>query len=158
MTGPASVTPKEVVRIETRSGHTVKEGRWVLPKRLELKATSGHVKLDLTEAVIAHPTLRIDAEIRSGHLRIITRPGIAVDTDDVQVRSGHVRVKMPWGSEVPVQLQVNISGRIGSGHVLVAPRRRRRTVWQWITRQPRRPWAGSELAIGTDQPRRLQAG
>ena len=42
------------------------------------KVTSGHVTLDLTQAEIPVRTLRIDAEVRSGHLTIITRPGIAV--------------------------------------------------------------------------------
>lgn len=155
----APVAAKDVIKIETRSGHTVKDGRWVVPKRLELRVTSGHVRLDLTEAIITHPTLRIDAEVRSGHLRIITRPGISVDTDDVQVRSGHVRVKTPWGAEVPVLLHVSISGKIGSGHLQAGPRRPHRSFWQWLTRAPLRPWAGSENGFGPDQRRRLsQAG
>jgi Domain of unknown function (DUF1707) len=132
------VRQKDLVKIDCRSGHAAKDGRWVVPKRLEIKVTSGHVRLDLTEAVITHPVLDIDAEVRSGHLSIITRPGIAVDTDDVQVRSGHVRVKAPWGQSAPVTLQVNISGRVGSGHLSARPPRR--TFWQWLARRPR-PYA-----------------
>jgi hypothetical protein len=129
-----TVTPKHVVRISMTSGHTEKVGSWVVPRRMEVKVTSGHVRLDLTEAVITHPVLDIEAEVRSGHLLIVTKPGIAVDTDDVQVRSGHVAVKAPWGQAVPVTLQVNISGRVGSGHINSRPRRR--TFWQWLTRRP----------------------
>ncbi len=128
------VQPKEVARIDCRSGHAAREGRWVVPKRLEIAVTSGHVRLDLTDAVITHPVLNIDAEIRSGHLRIITRPGISVDADDVQVRSGHVKVRAPWGSDVPVVLHVSVSGKVGSGHLSARPRRR--SLWQWLTRQP----------------------
>jgi hypothetical protein len=130
----APVTPKDVVRIDCKSGHTTRDGRWVVPKRMELKVTSGHVHLDLTEAVIAHPVFEIVAEVRSGHLRIVTRPGVAVDTDDMQVRSGHIRVKAPWGPDVPVALQINVSGQIGSGHLMAGPRRR--SFWQWLTRRP----------------------
>jgi len=130
----APVTPKDVARISCTSGHAVRDGRWVVPRRMEVKVTSGYVKLDLTEAIVSHPVLDIAAEVRSGHLRIITKPGISVDTDDVSVRSGHVKVKAPWGTGVPVTLQVNISGQVGSGHLEARPRRR--TFWQWLTRQP----------------------
>jgi hypothetical protein len=155
----ANVTAKDVVRIDCKSGHTTKDGRWVVPKRMEIKVTSGHVRLDLTEAVITQPSLDIEAEVRSGHLRIITRPGVAVDTDDVKVRSGHVQVRAPWGPDVPVTFQINLSGVVGSGHIQVGPRRRRRrNLWQWLTRQPKPapwPWA----VPGADQRRGItQAG
>ena len=55
--------------------------------------TSGNVKLDFTEAVIVDRTIQIDAEVRSGNLTIITKPGITVDTDDVVIRSGNVKVR-----------------------------------------------------------------
>jgi hypothetical protein len=157
----AQVTPKDVVRIDCRSGDAVRNGRWVVPKRIELKVTSGHVKLDLTQAVITHPVLDIDADVRSGHLRIITKPGVAVETGDVQIHSGHVKVKSPWGPDVPVRLQINLSGRVGSGHIVASPRRRRRNFWQWLTRRPLvgPRWAGAEYEIGADSQRRLsQAG
>jgi hypothetical protein len=64
---------------------------------MDLKVTSGHIKVDLTEAVFTQQTLHIDAEVRSGQITLLTRPGIAVDLDDVSVRSGRVRVRTPWG-------------------------------------------------------------
>ena len=48
---------------------------------MEIKVTSGNVRLDFTEAVISQPLLEINAEVRSGNLVITTKPGIAVDTD-----------------------------------------------------------------------------
>jgi Domain of unknown function (DUF1707) len=128
------VKPKDIARISCTSGHAARDGRWVVPRRMEVKVTSGSVKLDLTEAIITHSVLDIAAEVRSGHLRLITKPGIAVDTDEVAVRSGNVKIKAPWGLGVPVTLQVNISGRVGSGNIVARPRRR--TFWQWLTRQP----------------------
>src|SRR5260370_26776799 len=93
--GAAPSTPalreKEVMRIDTGSGHAVRNGRWVVPQRIEARVRSGHVKLDFTDAVITQPSLQLDAEVRSGHVILITKPGIVVDTDDVGVRSGHVR-------------------------------------------------------------------
>jgi Domain of unknown function (DUF1707) len=129
---------KDVVRIDTRSGHVKRVDRWVVPQRMEVKVTSGHVLLDFTQAVITQPTLKLNVEVSSGHIRLLTRPGIVVDADEVAIRSGHVRVKAPWGSEVPVQLHVEVTGKVGSGHLVARPRNR--NFWQWLTRQPR-PYA-----------------
>jgi DUF1707 SHOCT-like domain len=138
-TGSAAGAPapraKEVMRIECGSGHTVKDGRWVVPQRIEARIRSGQLKLDFTQAVINQPSLQIDAEVSSGHIILITKPGIVVDTDDVAVRSGHVRVRAPWGPDVPEVLRIEVSGKVGSGHFVARPQYR--TFWQWLTRQPR---------------------
>jgi len=136
-TGPATpAVPKDVVRLETRSGNLTRVGRWVVPRRIEARVTSGNIKLDFTEAAIPHGTIEIEAEVRSGNLTLITKPGIAVDTDDVAIRSGNVRVKAPWGSQVPVTLQIHVSGRVGSGNIVARPPYR--TFWEWLMRRPRR--------------------
>jgi hypothetical protein len=126
---------KEVVRIDCGSGHTKKEGRWVVPQRIEARVRSGQLKLDFSQAVITQPSLQLDAEVHSGHIVLITKPGIVVDTDDVVVRSGHVRVSAPWGHDVPEVLRIEVSGKVGSGHFVARPPYR--TFWQWLTRQPR---------------------
>jgi hypothetical protein len=135
---PAAARAKDVVRIDTRSGHVKRVDRWVVPQRMEVKVTSGHVLLDFTRAVITQPTLTLNVDVRSGHIRLITKPGIVVDTDDVTIRSGHVRVKTPWGPDVPGQFRIEVSGRVGSGHLVARPRYR--NFWQWLTRQPK-PYA-----------------
>jgi hypothetical protein len=135
--GPAAPVPaKDIVRLETRSGNLTRIGRWIVPRRIEARITSGNIKLDFTEAAIAHDTIEIEAEVRSGNLLIITRPGIAVDADDVVIRSGNVKVKAPWGSQVPVTFQINLSGRVGSGNIVARPPRR--SFWDWLRRRPRR--------------------
>ncbi len=135
---PPAVRVKDVVRIDTRSGHVRRVDRWTVPQRMEVKVTSGHVLLDFTQAVITQPLLKLDIEVRSGHVRVLTRPGIVVDTDDVAIRSGHVRVKAPWDTDVPVQLRIEVTGKVGSGHLVARPRYR--NFWQWLTRQPK-PYA-----------------
>jgi hypothetical protein len=132
----AAPQAKDVVRIDIGSGHTVRNGHWVVPKRMEIKCRSGHVTLDLTEAVITEPVLTINADIGAGHFRLVTRPGIVVDADDITVRSGHVMIKTPWGDDVPQTLRVEVSGRLRSGHFGAGPRPR--SFWQWLTRKPRR--------------------
>jgi hypothetical protein len=132
-TAPAE--PKDLIRLHFSSGHAERQGRWVVPSRMDLKVTSGHITLDFTQAVITQPTLHIDAEVRSGHITLITKPGIVVDADDVSVRSGHVKVRSPWGSDVPVLLRIGIAGTCGSGHITARPPRR--SFWAWLRRRPR---------------------
>jgi hypothetical protein len=134
----AAARAKDVVRIDTRSGHVKRVDRWAVPQRMEVKVTSGSVLLDFTQAEITRSTLTLNVDVRSGHVRLITKPGIVVDTDDVTIRSGHVRVKTPWGPDVPGQFRIEVSGRVGSGHLVARPRYR--NFWQWLTRQPK-PYA-----------------
>jgi len=136
--GTGHAPAKELIKIHTASGHSVRVGRWTVPARMDLKVTSGHIKVDFTEAVITQPTLHIDAEVRSGHILLITKPGIAVELDDVSVRSGHVKVRAPWGESAPTVLRVTVAGTCGSGHILARPPRR--SFWQWLRRAPR-PYA-----------------
>lgn len=135
--GPPA-TPKNVVRLEARGGNVNRDGRWVVPSRIEVKVTGGNCKLDLTQAVISRRSLEIEADMRGGNLTIITRPGIAVDTDDVVARGGNVNVRAPWGPEVPVNLQVTVGGRIRGGNIVARPPRR--SFWDWLRRRPR-PYA-----------------
>jgi hypothetical protein len=127
--------PKDMVRIDCGSGHARRDGRWVVPSRMEVRVTSGSVRLDFTEAVITQPTLRIDAGVNSGHLKLVTKPGIVVDADDVGVRSGEVKIREPWGHDVPVTLRIELVGQVRSGSITARPPRR--TFWQWLLRRPR---------------------
>jgi hypothetical protein len=126
---------KELAQIKAHSSSTVRNGRWVLPQALEIEATSASVTLDLTEAVITHPTLRIAANVRSATLKILTRPGIVVDADEVSVRAGRVKVRSPK-ADVPTILRVEVSGTTEAGSVIARPPRR--TFMEWLLRRPPR--------------------
>jgi hypothetical protein len=134
----AGEEPKDLARIQVGSGQAKRDGRWVVPRRMEVQVTSGHVLLDFTRAVITAPVMELDTQVRSGHLLIITRPGITVDVGEVAVRSGHVTVRAPWGEDVPVQLRIEVTGTCRSGHINARPPRR--SFWQWLRRAPR-PYA-----------------
>lgn len=135
--GDGRLSPEELdERLEVGSGRARRENRWVVPKRMDVKVSSGHVTLDFTQAVITKPVLRVDADVRSGHLTFITKPGIVVDADDVSVRSGRVKIHAPWGDAVPALLRIEVAVRVRSGHIAARPPHR--TFWQWLRRAPRR--------------------
>jgi class 3 adenylate cyclase len=142
LTSAAVAEVQDLVRIKCGSGTTKRDGSWVVPRRLEIDIGSGLVRLDFRQAVIAVPELRIDAKIASGGLKLITRPGIVVDADDVTVGGGTVTVIRPAGPDAPVELRVKVSGRVGSGSVSARPGRRSgrwRALWRRILRRPDSP-------------------
>jgi hypothetical protein len=133
LTAGPTVDVKDLVRITPGSGSARWVGSWVVPRRLQIDLGSGSVLLDFRQAVIAVPELQINARIASGSLKLILRPGIVVDADDVTVGSGSVKVVPVAGLDGPPELRVKVSGQIGSGSV--SARLARRNPWLALWRR-----------------------
>jgi hypothetical protein len=132
--------PKDLVRIDCHSSSAKRDGRWLVPRRMEVRVASGNVTLDFTQAVITQPLLLIDAEVRSGALTLVTKPGVVVDADELAVRAGVVKVDPPANPDLPAQLRIQVSGTVRSGLLTARPPAvtvPRRTFWQWLLRRPR---------------------
>src|SRR5215468_379902 len=93
--------PKELVRIECGSSVVKRDGHWVVPRRMEVQVASGQVTLDFTEAVITQPSLPIDAEVRSGGLILITKPGIWSTPTTCQSATASSRSRRPGTPRCP---------------------------------------------------------
>jgi hypothetical protein len=137
---PVPVQARELVTIKVTSGNTVRDGAWVVPQRMDCGVTSGNIRLDFTQAVLSDRVLRIDADVRSGNMTLITRPGIVVDADDVTIGSGNIKVRTPWAPGTPEVLRIQVSGRVRSGNITARPPRR--SFWEWLRRAPR-PYGAS---------------
>ncbi len=141
--GAVSALPKDLARIHVHGSGARRDGRWVVPKELDVKVRGGSVTLDFTEAVITQPLLCITAEVRGGGLRLITRPGIVVYAGDISQHGGSVTLPEPPDPGVAVQLRVEIAGSVHGAGISAGPppppRRPRRTFWQWLRRAPRPP-------------------
>jgi hypothetical protein len=131
--GAAAAQPKDLVEIKCMGGNSQRKGDWVVPRRMEISAIGGNVKLDFTEAVITAPTLQVDATVRGGNLVVVTRPGVEVDTDGVSNVGGNIKVRPARGPKQPVILRVELTGQAYGGNVVVRPPRR--TLWQWLLRR-----------------------
>ena len=55
--------PKDLARIHCHGSSVTRDGRWLVPQRMEVRVTGGSVTLDFTEAVIVQPSLLIDADV-----------------------------------------------------------------------------------------------
>ncbi|MFF4472363.1 DUF1707 domain-containing protein [Streptomyces sp. NPDC001599] len=123
--GPPLVAAKDVVRIEQEGASTRRGEGWVVPRRVEIRSAWGEVTLDLARAVIAHDTLHIDLDMRAGVLKVVTRPGIVVDTDSLVTSYAEVKTPRTVDTGAPVELRVEIAGAISWGQVVVRTPRRR---------------------------------
>ena len=128
----AGARPAGVARIDEGSGTARRDGRWMVPRKLEVRVASGRVVLDFTDAVVRHPAVQVDVDVRSGSLVIVTRRGMVVDAGNVAVRSGEVKVCSAWGQQGPITLRIDLTGTVGSGNITVRPPRR--TFAQWLRR------------------------
>lgn len=120
--GGIPVGAEDVVRIQQEGASTRRDDAWVVPRRLEIRSAWGEVTLDFTDAVITHGTLDIDLDLRAGALKLLTRPGVVVDTGGLVMNYSEIKARRPV--EAPVLLRVRITGEIHYGQVVVRPPRK----------------------------------
>ena len=111
----AGLVGEDVMRIDQRGGSVQRIGRWVVPRRLELRSSWSDVKLDFTDAVIGHDTLRIDVNMRGGSLTLVTGAGIVVDANALTTRYADVDIRPGAEPGAPVILRVHLAGRMRYG-------------------------------------------
>src|SRR5580693_9144316 len=115
MPGEATARAEDVIRIDQRGGSVRRAGRWVVPRRLELRSSWCDVWLDFTDAVIMHDTLRIDLNMRGGSLVLLAGPGLVVDVDSLTLRYADFKIHPGSGPGAPVVLRVQLTGRMRYG-------------------------------------------
>ena len=115
--GAATALPSDVILIDQRGGSVQRAGRWLVPRRLELRAAWCDVTLDFTDAVITYDTLSIDMNMRGGSMVLVTRPGVVVDAGSLRVRYTDVGIYPGPESSAPVILRVWLAGRMRYGRI-----------------------------------------
>jgi Domain of unknown function (DUF1707) len=125
---------KDLVRIECHAGVARRDGQWLVPRRMQVRVTSGAVTLDFTQAILSWPSLQIDIEAHGSAVNLVTRPGILIDTDDLEIRGSTVKVAAPWDPDVPVRFRIDMAGTADASGIKAGPPRR--TLWQRLRRRP----------------------
>jgi hypothetical protein len=116
------------VELRTTSASLRRLGRWDVPRRLVVEVGSGSVKLDLTDAVVTYPEVRIDVSVRSGAVTVVVPEGTTANVDDVALRSGSVKSRVPSLPTGAGHLHIVASGRVRSGRFHI---RHQRRFWRW---------------------------
>ena len=121
--GGSPVKPKDVLVIEQRGNKFVREGRWVVPHRIELRPRLCDVTLDFTEAVLTSDTLRVEMDMHLGKLFIVSRPGIVIDADGLTLQSSKTTL-LSDQDDASLRLRIELVGTLRHGKVIERRRRR----------------------------------
>ena len=101
---PLAAAPRarNLARIDHSRGNVTRTGRWVVPRRLEIRLTRGRAKLDFTDADVTGDSVHLDVDLdRGGDLILVIRPGILVDVADLTVSRSNVRIRDRAGCQAP---------------------------------------------------------
>ncbi|GAA4095033.1 DUF1707 domain-containing protein [Actinomadura miaoliensis] len=113
---PAEPIP-ELVTIKERHGTVRRDGRWTLPRRLELRTAWCDVMLDLTSAVRGAPELVIELRVTGGNVELVLAPGMVVDANELSVRHSMLEIGRDAGDTTPQTLHVRLVGRMRHGRL-----------------------------------------
>jgi len=131
---------KELVQLKVSHSNITRNGRWVVPRRLEVENRHGNVVLDFSSAIISQPTLEVSFSVGHGNIVLIVPPEVVVDLDGVTNRHGSVHQRVRHDADAPVKLMITASGHVRHGNLVVrsprGPRGPRRSFWDWLLRRP----------------------
>jgi hypothetical protein len=113
-------TTIEHLRIDRRFGHVVRDGRWIVPARIDVRLAAANARLDFTEALVTTDFVDLTVDLGIGsELTLIVPPGVRVVAEDLVTRLGHYDVRRRHDGFTPVSLVIRVSGRLHGGGDLV---------------------------------------
>ena len=102
---------KDVLVIEQHGGRYVREGRWSVPARIELRTQECRVTLDFTHALITSDVLRIETDMVHGKLFIVGSPGVVIDTDGLNLTYSKLKLHAENAAADP-RLRIELVGKL----------------------------------------------
>ncbi len=128
--GPVAPPPApERAELRTTASSLKRQGRWVVPRQLWVSAKAGSVKLDFTDAVIAHHVVVIDLDVVAGTTTLVLPPQATVDIDSVEFVAGSARLRgVPTSPVAGADRHFVVRGKQRAGSLVV---RHQRRFWRW---------------------------
>ena len=122
-----AVKGKDVLVVEQHGGRYVREGRWPVPSRIELRTQECRVTLDFTHAVITSTVLRIETNMVHGKLFIVSLPDIVIDTDGLHLTYSKLKLH-PENAAADPRLRIEFVGKLLHAKVIEQRPRRQSAV------------------------------
>lgn len=127
--GPVAPRAPEQAELRTTAASLKRTGRWVVARRVRVTARAGSVKLDFTEALIAHPVVEIELNVSAGSTTLVVPRDASVDVDDVELIAGSARVRgVPTTQVAGTTHHFVVRGAQRAGSLVVRYQRR---FWRW---------------------------
>jgi sugar phosphate isomerase/epimerase len=117
----------DVLVIEQHGGRYVRDGRWPVPARIELRTQECRVTLDFTHAVITSTVLRIETSMVHGKLFIVSSPDIVIDTDGLALTYSKLKLH-PENAAANPRLRIELVGKLLHAKVIEQRPRRQSAV------------------------------
>ena len=108
---PAGTAAKDLLVVKQHGSRYIRTGRWVVPKRIELRTQLCQVTLDFGEAVFSPGTLRIDVQMVHGKLVIVTAPGVEIDADGLTLTYSKCKLR-PARAGADPRLRIELAGTL----------------------------------------------
>ncbi|MGW1210452.1 DUF1707 SHOCT-like domain-containing protein [Streptomyces sp. NPDC002499] len=102
---------KDVLVVEQHGGKYIREGRWQVPTRIELRTQLCRVTFDFTHAEITSDVLRIETDMVHGKLFFVGARDITIDTDELNLTYSKLKLRRKISTEAP-RLRVELTGRL----------------------------------------------
>jgi hypothetical protein len=102
---------EDVLVVDQHGGRCVREGRWSVPARIELRTRECRVTLDFTHAVITSHVLRIEMNMVHGKLFIVSSPGIVIDADGLNLTYSKLKLRSSNAAARP-RLRIELVGKL----------------------------------------------
>ena len=113
----AGASGNGVLVIDQHGGRFVREGRWPVPARIELRTRECRVTLDFTHAVITSNILRIETDMVHGKLVIVSSPDIVIDTDGLSLTYSKLKLRSRNAGTDP-RLRIELAGKLVHAKVI----------------------------------------
>ena len=107
----------DLLVIEQHGGKYLREGRWQVPERIELRTQLCRVTLDFTQAAITSNLLKIETDMVHGKLLLITSPGIALDADGLNLTYSKLKLRSRNHASDP-HLRIELVGTLVHARVI----------------------------------------
>ena len=112
-----AATGTDVLVVEQHGGRYVREGRWQVPARIELRTQLCRVTFDFTHAVITSDVLRIETDMVHGKLVIVSSPGIVINTDGLSLTYSKLKLHSDSAAADP-RLLIELVGKLLHARVI----------------------------------------
>ena len=110
-------------------GDIKRSGAWVVPAETRYRSWLGHIKLDLREARISEPEVRVHAWALFGNIDVLVPEGVEVD---VQARARVGQIKQETGGvATPGMPRIVLTGGTWFGEIKV----RHRRLWEKLAKK-----------------------
>ncbi|WTW91914.1 DUF1707 domain-containing protein [Streptomycetaceae bacterium NBC_01309] len=108
---PPTAKGKDVLVVEQHGGKYIREGRWTVPPRIELRTQLCRVTFDFTHAVISSAVLRIEVDMLHNKLLFTGTPDIVFDTDGLALTYSKLKLR-PKNSAAHPRLRIELVGKL----------------------------------------------